>query len=111
VGVGTQATVDLRKEPRIDPHAIVSPQAELAADVTVGPFAVIDAEVVIGAGTSIGAHAVINGPTRIGTGNRIFQFASIGSDPQDKKYRASAAITSSWPTRTSRTTACWATTS
>jgi UDP-N-acetylglucosamine acyltransferase len=85
--VGTQTTVDLRKGARIDPHAIVSPQAELAPDVTVGPFAVIDADVVIGAGTSVGAHAVINGPTRIGARNRIFQFASIGSDPQDKKYR------------------------
>jgi UDP-N-acetylglucosamine acyltransferase len=53
----------------------------------VGPFAIIDAEVVIGAGTTVGPHAVINGPTRIGARNRIFQFASIGSDPQDKKYR------------------------
>jgi UDP-N-acetylglucosamine acyltransferase len=85
--VGTQATVDLRKDAGIDARAVISPQAQLAPDVTVGPFAVIDAEVVIGAGTSIGAHAVINGPTRIGARNRIFQFASIGSDPQDKKYR------------------------
>ena len=30
---------------------------------------------------------VIEGPTRIGAGNRIFQFASVGADPQDKKYR------------------------
>ena len=85
--VGTQATLDLSKDARIDARAVVSPQAQLAPDVTVGPFAVIDAEVVIGAGTTIGAHAVINGPTRIGARNRIFQFASIGSDPQDKKYR------------------------
>jgi UDP-N-acetylglucosamine acyltransferase len=70
----------------IDPRAIVSPGAELAADVTVGPFAVIGPEVVIGAGTSIGSHAVINGATRIGAGNRIFQFVSLGDAPQDKKY-------------------------
>jgi UDP-N-acetylglucosamine acyltransferase len=30
---------------------------------------------------------VINGPTTIGADNRIFQFASIGDEPQDKKYR------------------------
>jgi UDP-N-acetylglucosamine acyltransferase len=41
----------------------------------------------IGAGTWIGPHAVINGPTRIGAGNRIFQFCSIGDEPQDKKYK------------------------
>ena len=40
----------------------------------------------IGAGTEIGPHVVIRGPCRIGRDNRIFQFASIGEDPQDKKY-------------------------
>jgi UDP-N-acetylglucosamine acyltransferase len=71
----------------IDPHALVSPQAQLAADVTVGPFSVIGPDVEIGAGTIVGPHVVINGPTRIGSANRIFQFASLGDAPQDKKYR------------------------
>ena len=71
----------------IDARAIVSPQAELAADVTVGPFTIIGPHVTIGPGTVIGPHAVINGPTSIGQGNHIFQFASIGDAPQDKKYR------------------------
>jgi UDP-N-acetylglucosamine acyltransferase len=71
----------------IDPHAIVSPQAKLAPDVTVGPFSVIGPEVEIGARTVVASHAVINGPTRIGADNRIFQFASIGDAPQDKKYK------------------------
>jgi UDP-N-acetylglucosamine acyltransferase len=71
----------------IDPRALVSSKAELAADVTVGPYTVIGDGVTIGSGTTIGPHAVINGPTRIGAENRIFQFASIGDAPQDKKYR------------------------
>jgi len=71
----------------IDPRAIISAKAELAADVTVGPYAVIGDGVRIGAGTWIGPHAVINGLTTIGTGNRIFQFASIGDAPQDLKYK------------------------
>jgi UDP-N-acetylglucosamine acyltransferase len=71
----------------IDPRAIVSPAAELAADVAVGPFSIIAADVTIGPGTVIGPHVVINGPTRIGADNRIFQFASLGDAPQDKKYR------------------------
>jgi UDP-N-acetylglucosamine acyltransferase len=70
----------------IDPRALVDPTAELAADVCVGPFAVIGANVSIGAGTRIGPHTVINGPTRIGANNTIYQFASIGEAPQDKKY-------------------------
>jgi UDP-N-acetylglucosamine acyltransferase len=71
----------------IDPHALVSPRAELAADVTVGPFSVIGPDVQIGPRTIVGPHVVINGPTRIGADNRIFQFASIGDAPQDKKYK------------------------
>jgi UDP-N-acetylglucosamine acyltransferase len=71
----------------IDAHALVSPRAQLGEGVTVGPFAVIGPDVVIGARTTVGAHAVIEGPTRIGEDNQIFQFASIGAAPQDKKYK------------------------
>jgi UDP-N-acetylglucosamine acyltransferase len=70
----------------IHPTAIVDPQAQLAESVTVGPYAVIGAHVRIGEGTSVGAHCVIEGHTTIGRDNRIFQFASLGADPQDKKY-------------------------
>jgi len=71
----------------IDPHAIVSPRAELAADVAVGAFSIIGPDVRIGPGTVVGPHVIVNGPTTIGADNRIFQFASIGDAPQDKKYR------------------------
>jgi UDP-N-acetylglucosamine acyltransferase len=71
----------------IDPRAVIAPSAQIATDVEIGPFTVIGADVVIGARTWIGPHAVINGPTVIGTDNKIFQFASLGDAPQDKKYR------------------------
>ncbi len=71
----------------IDPRAIVSPDAELASDVEVGPYSIIGPGVVIGAGTWIGPHAVINGPTTLGRDCKVFQFASVGDAPQDKKYR------------------------
>lgn len=71
----------------IDPRAVVSPQARLAPDVTVGPFSVIGPEVELGPRTVVGPHAVINGPTTMGADNRVFQFASLGDAPQDKKYR------------------------
>lgn len=70
----------------IDARAVVSPQARLAPDVTVGPFSVIGADVELGPRTVIGPHAVINGPTTMGADNRVFQFASLGDAPQDKKY-------------------------
>ncbi len=66
--------------------AVISPKAKIADDVVIGPYAVIGDDVEIGAGTTIGSHVVINGPTTIGVENHIYQFASIGDDPQDKKY-------------------------
>jgi UDP-N-acetylglucosamine acyltransferase len=66
--------------------AIISPGAELAEDVKVGPYSIIGNDVQIGAGTEIGSHVIIKGATEIGDNNRILQFASIGEDPQDKKY-------------------------
>ena len=70
----------------IDSRAVIHASARLAPDVSVGPYSIIGADVEIGAGTWIGPHVVINGPTRIGRDNKIFQFASIGEAPQDKKY-------------------------
>ena len=67
--------------------AIIASDAKLATDVEVGAYSVIGPGVSIGAGTRVGPHAVINGPTQIGANNHIFQFASIGDAPQDKKYR------------------------
>ncbi|MGM0703080.1 MAG: acyl-ACP--UDP-N-acetylglucosamine O-acyltransferase [Pseudomonadota bacterium] len=70
----------------IHPTAIVDPEARLAEDVEVGPFTVIGPDVEIGPGSRIGPHVVIKGPTVLGARTRIFQFASVGEDCQDKKY-------------------------
>ncbi len=70
----------------IHPTALVDAEARIDASATVGPYAVIGPHVTIGAGTSVGAHCVIEGHTTIGRDNRIFQFASLGAAPQDKKY-------------------------
>ena len=76
----------IQPQARIHATALVHAQAELADDVTVGPYAVIGPFVRIGAGSSIGAHCVVEGHTTLGRDNKIFQFASIGAAPQDKKY-------------------------
>ena len=66
--------------------AIVDAQARIDPSATIGPYTVIGPHVSIGAGTTVGPHCVIEGHTTIGRDNRIFQFASLGAQPQDKKY-------------------------
>lgn len=70
----------------IHPTALVDPGAELDSTVTVGAYSIIGPNVRVGAGTRIGPHVVIEGHTTIGNDNHIFQFASLGAAPQDKKY-------------------------
>jgi UDP-N-acetylglucosamine acyltransferase len=76
----------------IDARAVVSSEAELAADVEVGPYSIIGPQVQIGPRTVVGPHVVINGPTRIGADNRIHPFASLGDAPQDKKYQGEPTL-------------------
>jgi len=71
----------------IHPTALISARANIAEDVQIGPFTIIGDDVEIGAGSVVDSHVVINGPTRIGRNNHIYQFASVGDDPQDKKYQ------------------------
>lgn len=72
---------------KIHATAIIDPKAELDSSVEVGAYSIIEAGVKIDAFTRIGSHAVIKGPTTIGKNNHIFQYVSIGEQPQDKKYR------------------------
>ncbi|HEY3177647.1 MAG TPA: acyl-ACP--UDP-N-acetylglucosamine O-acyltransferase [Casimicrobiaceae bacterium] len=72
--------------PRVNPTAQVDARAELAADVEIGAYSIVGKDVRIGAGTLVGPHVVVTGRTTIGARNRIFQFASIGDIPQDRKY-------------------------
>jgi UDP-N-acetylglucosamine acyltransferase len=71
----------------LHPSAIVDPRAELDSAVEVGPYCVVGAGVKIGKGTKIHSHAVIQGRTTLGEGNVVFPFATIGSIPQDLKYK------------------------
>lgn len=66
--------------------AVIAPGAQIDPSVSIGPYTVIGPHVRIGAGTTVGPHCVIEGHTTIGCDNRIFQFASLGAVPQDKKY-------------------------
>lgn len=76
----------------IHPTAVIDPAARLGSNVSVGAYSVIGADVEIGDDTWIGPHVVIEGPTRIGRENRIWQFASIGAAPQDKKFHGERSM-------------------
>ena len=76
----------------IHPTAIVSPKAEIGANVSIGPFSVIADNVCIGDGTEIGPHATIDPYSTIGENCRIFQFASIGAIPQSLKFEGEKTL-------------------
>lgn len=67
--------------------ASVDPRAELGDEVEVGPYSIIGPKVKIGNGTRVKSHVVIEGNTTLGDANLIFQFTTVGSVPQDLKYR------------------------
>lgn len=71
----------------IHPSAIIDPAAHLEANVSVGPWTYIGPDVHLGEGCRIESHVVIKGPTRIGKNNRVFQFATLGEDTPDLKYK------------------------
>jgi len=76
---------------RIHQTALINCQAEIDSDVEIGPYSVIGAGVRIGRATKVASHVVIEGRTSLGQGNTIYQFATIGSRPQDLKYRGEAS--------------------
>jgi len=67
--------------------AIVDERAEIAGDVEIGPYCVVGPGVKLGKGTKLKSHVVVQGRTSLGEGNTIFSFASVGSVPQDLKYK------------------------
>ena len=67
--------------------AIIEPSAQIGRNVEIGAYSIVGAGVVIGDDCVIGPHVVLRGPTQLGRNNRIFQFASVGEDCQDKKFK------------------------
>lgn len=71
----------------IDPRAIIDPSAQLGNGVSVGPWSIIGPDVVIGDNTIVESHVIVKGPTTIGSNNHLFQFATVGEDTPDLKYK------------------------
>jgi UDP-N-acetylglucosamine acyltransferase len=75
----------------IHPTAIVDKDAVIGEGSQIGAYSIIGPHVTLGERTSVAPHVVIEGHTTLGADNRIFQFASIGSEPQDLKYRGESS--------------------
>jgi UDP-N-acetylglucosamine acyltransferase len=75
------------KAVQIHRTAEVHPAAVLGEGVSVGPQTIIGPNVRVGAGTVIHGQAFLDGHTTIGENCQIFPFASVGSPPQDLKYK------------------------
>jgi UDP-N-acetylglucosamine acyltransferase len=75
------------KKNEIHPTAVVHPWARIGAGVKIGPYSVIGENVVLGDGCAVGTNVLIEGDTIIGKNNTFFHGASVGTAPQDLKYR------------------------
>ena len=72
---------------KISKSSIISEGAKIANNVSIGDFCYIGPNVSINENSKIMSHVHISGDTTIGTGNIIYPFASIGTDPQDLKFK------------------------
>lgn len=71
----------------IHPTAVIAAGALLGARVTIGPYCVIGPHVELGDDVTLRSHVVVDGHTRIGDGSTVFPFASLGTPPQDLKFK------------------------
>ena len=67
--------------------AIVDKNSRISGNVEIGPYCVIGSDVEIGPNSKLHSHISIKGKTKIGKNNEIFPFVSIGTSPQDLKYK------------------------
>ena len=67
--------------------SIIDKKAKISSSAKIGPYTIIGPEVEIGENVNIYSHVNIAGHTKIGSGTTIFPFSSIGTQPQDLKYK------------------------
>lgn len=77
----------------IHPTAIIGEGAKIGKGVSIGPYSIIGSDVELGDNNKIASHVVIDGHTTIGDNNQVFQFSSIGAEPQSKAYAGEATQT------------------
>ncbi|MDZ4784952.1 MAG: acyl-ACP--UDP-N-acetylglucosamine O-acyltransferase [bacterium] len=86
----------------IHPTAIIYEGAVIGEGTIVGPYSIVGPRVILGSENWIGPHVVIEGHTKIGNKNKFYQFSSIGSAPQDLKYKGEDSVVEIGDTNTIR---------
>lgn len=71
----------------IHPSAVVDRKAELGSDVQIGPFCYVGPEVMLGEGCVLHPHVTLLGPATFGIRNEIYPYCTLGTAPQDLKYK------------------------
>ena len=67
--------------------SVIDKKANLGKNVKIGPFCYIGPNVELQENVELISNVHIEGNTRIGKGTKIFPFASIGTQPQDLKFK------------------------
>ncbi len=67
--------------------SIIDKNAKISNNVKIGPYSVIGPNVQIDENVEIYSHVNIDGNTKIGSGTKVYPFASIGTNPQDLKFK------------------------
>ena len=71
----------------IHKSSVIDPKAKISNKVKIGPFCYIGPNVILNENVELVSNVHIEGNTTIGNGTRIFPFASLGTQPQDLKFK------------------------
>ena len=67
--------------------SVIDKKAKVSKTVKIGPFCYVGPEVELSDNVELISNVHIEGNTKIGKGTKIFPFASIGTQPQDLKFK------------------------
>ena len=71
----------------IHKSSVIDSKAKISNNVKIGPFCYVGPNVILDDNVELVSNVHIEGNTRVGKGTRIFPFASIGTQPQDLKFK------------------------
>ena len=71
----------------IHKSSVVDPKAKISENVKIGPFCYVGPNVILLDNVELVSNVHIEGNTKVGKGTKIFPFASIGTQPQDLKFK------------------------
>ena len=67
--------------------SVINPKAKISKNAKIGPFCFVGPNVELADNVELISNVHIEGSTKIGKGTKIFPFASIGTQPQDLKFK------------------------